>query len=201
MSRSTLLSRILVAAPLALLPSLALAHPGHGEAIGFSHGFLHPISGVDHILAMVLVGIFAWQLGGRALWAVPATFVAVMALGGALGMSGIAVPFVEIGIGLSVVVLGAIVALGVKAPVAVAMSVVGLFAVFHGHAHGAEMPEDAAGLAYGAGFMLATALLHLAGIAIGFGIGKAGEKYGPAVTRTVGGIAALAGMGLLLGAL
>lgn len=200
MIRSTL-GRMLLAAPLLLLPSLALAHPGHGDASGMAQGFLHPMSGLDHILAMVLVGLFAWQLGGRALWAVPATFVLVMALGGALGMAGVAVPFVEIGIGLSVVVLGAIVAFGVKAPVAAAMAIVGLFAIFHGHAHGAEMPANAAGFAYGAGFLAATALLHLCGIAVGFGIGKASEAYGSAFTRTVGGIAALAGVGLLAGVL
>ena len=140
MTRSTF-GRLLIAAPLALLPTLALAHTGVGETSGFSHGFMHPVSGLDHILAMVLVGIFAWQLGGRALWAVPATFVLVMAVGGGLGIVGIDIPFVEVGIGLSVVVLGAIVAFGVKAPVAVAMAVVGLFAIFHGHAHGAEMPH------------------------------------------------------------
>ena len=200
MTRSTF-GRLLIAAPLALLPTLALAHTGVGETSGFSHGFMHPVSGLDHILAMVLVGIFAWQLGGRALWAVPATFVLVMAVGGGLGMVGIDIPFVEVGIGLSVVVLGAIVAFGVKAPVAVAMAVVGLFAIFHGHAHGAEMPEDAGGLAYAAGFMIATALLHCVGIAIGFGIGKISDRYGPAVTRTVGALSAMAGVGLLAGLL
>ena len=150
-----------------LAPSVALAHTGVGEAGGFSHGFMHPIGGVDHVLAMVLVGVFAWQLGGRALWLVPATFVVVMALGGAVGVGGIELPLVEIGIALSVVVLGAAVAFGVKAPVAAAMAIVGLFAVFHGHAHGAEMPETAAGAAYGLGFMLGTGLLHLVGIGLG----------------------------------
>ena len=191
--------RLMVGLGLALVPSLAFAHPGHGEAIGFTHGFLHPLSGLDHILAMVLVGIFAWQLGGRALVAVPLTFVGVMALGGALGMAGVPVPFVEVGIALSVVVLGAVVAFGMRAPVAVAMGLVGLFAIFHGYAHGAEMPEAAGGLAYGVGFMAATALLHLAGIAVGFAIGKASETFGPAVLRTVGGFAAVAGLGLLAG--
>jgi len=98
----------------ALAPSLAFAHTGVGPTQGFVHGFMHPVSGIDHILAMVTVGVFAWQLGGRALWAVPAAFVTIMALGGALGMSGIGLPFVELGIALSVVVLGAVVALGVS---------------------------------------------------------------------------------------
>jgi urease accessory protein len=109
------------------------------------HGFEHPISGLDHILAMVMVGVFAWQLGGRALWLVPMSFVLMMAAGGALGVAGIDVPFVEVGIAFSVIVLSMGVALGIKTPVAAAMAVVGLFAIFHGHAHGAEMPEDAGG--------------------------------------------------------
>ncbi len=108
-------------------------------------------------------------------------------------------PFVEAGIALSVIVLGAIVAFGIKAPVAVAMAVVGLFAVFHGHAHGSEMPETAAGLAYGLGFMLATALLHVAGIGIGFLIGWVGDKQGPIVVRTAGAAASLAGVAILAG--
>lgn len=190
-----------LAAGLVLLPTAAFAHVGVGQTSGFAHGFGHPISGLDHILAMVMVGVFAWQLGGRALWLVPATFVALMALGGLAGVAGIALPFVETGIALSVIVLGAVVAFGLKAPVAAAMGLVGLFAVFHGHAHGAEMPESAGGLAYAAGFLLATALLHAAGIGIGFALGKAGERYGSAIVRAAGGLAAVAGVGLLTGLL
>lgn len=189
----------LAAAVLTALPQLAFAHTGVGATHGFAHGFAHPVSGLDHMLAMVTVGLFAFQLGGRALWAVPLSFVAVMALGGALGMAGIAVPFVELGIGLSVVVLGAVVAFGVKAPLAVAMGLVGLFAVFHGHAHGAEMPADASGLAYGAGFMAATGLLHLSGI--GMGIGKIAEARGAVWLRGAGAAVALAGVGLVSGVL
>ena len=147
-----------------LAPTAALAHVGVGNTSGFMHGFMHPLSGLDHQLAMILVGVFAYQLGGRALWLVPLTFVSVMALSGFLGVAGIPVPFVEIGIALSVIVLGAVVAFGVKAPVALAMGAVGLFAIFHGHAHGTEMPLDASGFEYGIGFMLATAVLHAAGI-------------------------------------
>lgn len=190
-----------IAAGLALLPAAAFAHTGVSETSGFGHGFGHPISGLDHILAMVMVGVFAWQLGGRALWLVPSTFVLVMALGGALGVAGIELPFVEIGIALSVIVLGAVVASSIKAPVATAMGLVGLFAVFHGHAHGAEMPEDVGGLAYAAGFMLATALLHAAGIGAGVLIGTAGDRFGPAAVRTAGGAAAVTGVGLLTGLL
>jgi urease accessory protein len=183
-----------------LLPTAAVAHTGVGAAGGFGHGFWHPITGLDHVLAMVLVGVLAWQLGGRALWLVPASFVLVMAVGGALAVAGIAVPVVELGIALSVVVLGAAVALGIRAPVAVAMGIAGLFAVFHGYAHGAEMPGDASGLAYGVGFMIATALLHLGGLGLGCLVGAAGDRYG-LVARSAGGLAALAGIAILTGAL
>jgi urease accessory protein len=189
------------AATLALMPGAAFAHTGVGETSGFVHGFSHPTSGLDHVLAMVMVGVLAWQLGGRALWLVPAAFVLVMALGGALGVAGIEVPFVETGIALSVVVLGAVVALGIRAPVAAATGLVGLFAVFHGHAHGMEMPEDAGGLAYAAGFMIATSLLHMAGIGAGLLIGTTSAGYGPAVVRSAGGLSAVAGLGILAGIL
>jgi urease accessory protein len=198
---SKLIKSLPAAAMAVLTPIVAFAHTGVGETSGFVHGFGHPISGLDHILAMLMVGVFAWQLGGRALWLVPMTFVVVMAVGGTLGIAGVGVPFVEIGIALSVVVFGAIVAFDVKAPTAAAMGVVGLFAIFHGHAHGAEVPEDAGGVAYAAGFMIATALLHLAGISAGFLIGKAGEHYGSVVVRLAGGLATVAGVALLVGIL
>ena len=173
---SKLIKSLLAMAMVALTPWVAFAHTGVGDTSGFVHGFGHPISGLDHILAMVMVGVFAWQLGGRALWLVPMTFVVVMAVGGGLGIAGVSVPFVEIGIALSVVTLGAIVAFDVRAPVAVAMGLVGFFAIFHGHAHGTEIPENAGGVAYAVGFMIATTLLHLAGITAGFVIGRAGEQ-------------------------
>ncbi|MBD9444066.1 HupE/UreJ family protein [Rhizobium sp. RHZ01] len=182
-----------------LAPSLAFAHTGTGQTVGFAHGFTHPVSGLDHVLAMILVGVLAWQLGGRALWLVPTTFVSVMAIGGALGMMGISVPFVEAGIAFSVIVLGAVVALDIRASLAIAAGVVGLFAIFHGHAHGSEMPAAAAGIAYAAGFMLATSVLHIAGIIIGYLIGKISEQQGAIVMRSAGGIAALAGIGLFTG--
>jgi urease accessory protein len=184
---------------IALLPTVALAHTGVGDTVGFSHGFIHPLAGIDHVLAMMMVGVFAWQLGGRALWLVPITFVLVMAIGGVLGVTGIGVPFIEIGIALSVIVLGAGVAFRVKAPMAIAMAVVGLFAIFHGHAHGSEMPENAAGMTYGLGFMIATALLHLGGIGLGFLIGRIGDKRGPVFVRAAGAAAAVAGLAILGG--
>lgn len=186
-----------IAAALLLIPTAAFAHPSIGNAHGFVQGLAHPLGGLDHILAMVAVGVFASQLGGRALWAVPATFVLVMALGGILGITGIAVPGVEIGIAASVIVLGAIVALRVKPSVAVAMAVVALFAIFHGHAHGTEMPLAAASMPYALGFMFATALLHLAGIALGLSIGRAGESYGRLGYRFAGGLVALTGVAIL----
>jgi urease accessory protein len=193
----TSLTRALAAA-ISMLPTAALAHTGVGQAHGFVHGFAHPLGGIDHILAMVTVGVFAWQLGGRALWMVPTTFVLVMAAGGGLGIAGLPLPFVEIGIAASVITLGAVVALRVKAPVAIAMALVGVFAIFHGHAHGAEMPASAGGTAYAAGFMVATALLHAGGIAIGFLIGRAGERLGRYTYRVGGTLVALAGAALLV---
>jgi urease accessory protein len=184
---------------LCLVPTAALAHPAIGNASGFVHGFMHPLGGLDHQLAMILVGIFAYQLGGRALWLVPLSFIAMMAVGGFLGVTATPLPFVEIGIALSVLVLGAIVAFGVKAPLAVAMGVVGLFAIFHGHAHGTEMPMDVSGATYGAGFMLATAVLHAVGIGIGMVVGLMSRTFGNTVYRVAGGVASVAGLALLIG--
>ena len=165
-----------IAAAAAVLLSLsgtALAHTGHGDTSGFAHGFVHPLGGVDHVLAMVAIGLYATFLGGRALWLVPATFVVVMALAGAFTRGGLyRPPYAEAGIALSVIVLGLAVALRVSLPILAAIMLAGVFAIFHGHAHGAEMPPDVSGLAYAAGFMLATALLHCAGIAVGLLAGK-----------------------------
>jgi urease accessory protein len=148
---------------------------------------------------MVAVGMFAANLGGRALWAVPATFVAVMAFGGFLGIQHVEIPYVEIGIAFSVIILGLIVALQVRWPVAAAMSLVGVFAIFHGHAHGSEMPLDAAGAEYAAGFMIATALLHFAGIALGIGLQKVDTLYWHRTAQVSGSLMVLAGIGLLAG--
>jgi len=149
------------------LPNLAQAHIIPGEPPGFAHGFQHPLHGLDHILAMVAVGLWAVHLGGRALWAVPSTFVGMMVVGGALGMAGVPVPFVETGILVSVFFLGALLLTAARLPLWGGMTLVALFALMHGHAHGAEMPDSASGWAYGAGFALATILLHLSGIGLG----------------------------------
>jgi urease accessory protein len=182
-----------------LITSTAQAHTGVGDTNGFVHGFTHPISGVDHILAMLAVGLFAAHLGDRALWLVPLSFVSMMTVGGAFGMAGVDLPFVEIGIGLSVVVLGLAVAWGFHIPTAAAMALVGFFAIFHGHAHGAEMPESASGLAYGVGFVLATATLHAGGIGLGLSVGRMSEAYGNRILQITGSAMALAGIAISIG--
>lgn len=181
------------------LPAAAHAHSNIGATVGFTHGFGHPVHGLDHMIAMVTVGLLASRLGGRAIWQVPPIFVMLMAAGGSLGVAGIAVPYVETAIAISVVVLGAIVALDVKLPMAAAMGIVGLFAVFHGHAHGAEMPASAGGTAYAAGFLLATALLHILGISLGSAIAYIAGIRGRSVVQAVGGSVAVAGVSILNG--
>jgi urease accessory protein len=163
-------SKLKFAAVLALTglaPMLAGAHPFHGVANGFAGGFTHPLSGLDHILAMVAVGLWAAQLGGRSRWMVPAAFVSLMVAGGALGMAGIQVPAVESGIAASVLVLGLLIAGAVRLPMFAGMALVGLFAIFHGHAHGTEIPAAASSFTYAVGFVLATIALHAAGIGLG----------------------------------
>ena len=132
----------------------AQAHTGIGGTLGLAQGFGHPIGGIDHLLVMVAVGLFAAHLGGRALWLVPLSFISAMAIGGAFGITGIFLPSVEVGIALSVVVFGVSVAARPHLPTLVAMTLAGFFALFHGQAHGAEMPEATSGLAYGVGFVL-----------------------------------------------
>src|SRR5882724_2571098 len=153
-----------VAALLTLGASPAFAHPGH-EVSSFAAGIAHPLSGIDHIAVMVAVGLWAALKGGRALWLWPAAFVGVMLVGGALGMAHVALPFVEPGILASVVVLGLMVALAVDIPVAAGAAIIGAFALLHGHAHGSEVAETISGAEYMAGFAVATATLHLVGIA------------------------------------
>jgi urease accessory protein len=145
----------------------ALAHTGEAAAIGLQSGFLHPLTGFDHLVAMVAVGLWGAQLGVPALWVLPITFPLVMALGGVLGIAGVSLPYSEAAVALSGIALGGLVALRVRAPLAVAMLLVGAFAVFHGYAHGRELPNAADPLAFGAGFVIATGLLHLCGILIG----------------------------------
>ena len=181
-----------------LATTAASAHPAAGAAGGFAHGFGHPLGGLDHLLAMLAVGVLAAHLGGRALWLVPASFMAMMVAGGALAMAAVGLPLVEIAIAASLVALGGALALGRSVPLAAAASLAGFFALFHGHAHGAEMPAAASGLAYGAGFVMATVALHGAGLALGLGLGRIG-KAGPRLASLGGGAMALAGVAILAG--
>ena len=152
---------------LALVALPALAHVQEGQAAGFLTGLAHPVSGLDHVLAMIAVGLWGAQLGAPALWLLPVTFPLVMAFGGLLGLLGIPLPGVEVGIALSALALGLAVATSWRPPLVVAALLVAVFAVFHGHAHGTELPEGQSGLTYSIGFVVATGLLHLAGIGIG----------------------------------
>jgi urease accessory protein len=149
------------------LPAAAWAHVQAGAAQGFLTGFSHPLSGLDHVLAMVAVGLWGAQLGPPAIWQLPVAFPMMMAVGGFLGLVGVPLPGVEIGIALSALLLGAMVLFEVRPPLAAAIALVAFFAVFHGHAHGTELPQGQSGLTYSIGFVVATGLLHAAGIGIG----------------------------------
>ena len=191
--------RLLVTVALLLAPSVAFAHPGHGEGGSLLAGFIHPFSGIDHLLAMTAVGLFAAHLGGRALWAVPATFVAMMALGGVFGAAGVSLPFAETAIALSVLVFGFVIFSGMTPPVLAAMALVGIFAIFHGHAHGTEMPVGGSEVVYGIGLMVATTLLHGFGITLGLAIRWFDDVPGRRAMQACGVAIALIGAGLTIG--
>lgn len=175
----------------ALLPVVALAHEEKGQAVGFLAGLAHPVSGADHVLAMVAVGLWGAVLGPPAIWVLPVAFPVVMALGGLMGLVGIPVPGVEIGIAVSAIVLGAMVLAEVRPPLWLAAGVVAFFAIFHGHAHGRELPEGASALLYSFGFVVATGLLHAAGILLGV---AHRWSAGRQLVRAAGGGVALAGI-------
>lgn len=174
----------------------AQAHTGHGTTGGFTSGFLHPFFGWDHVVAMVAVGLWGAVLGAPALWLLPVVFPVVMALGGALGVVGVPLPAVEAGIALSGVVLGLLVAFAVRAPLWIAAVIVGTFAIFHGHAHGTELPAAADPIAYAVGFVVGTGLLHLAGISIGMVWGR---PWGAFAVRGAGIVIASVGAAFLTG--
>lgn len=174
----------------------ALAHTGAGGPAGFASGFLHPILGPDHVIAMIAVGLWGVFLGAPAIWVLPIVFPLVMALGGAFGMIGIPLPAVETGIALSAVILGVCVLFALKPPLPIAAAIVGAFAIFHGYAHGTEMPEASSAVAYALGFVIATGMLHLAGILFG---SLARWDAGRIAVRTAGGLIALAGGAFLTG--
>ncbi|MBP0581264.1 HupE/UreJ family protein [Labrys sp. LIt4] len=193
------MKKYLIAFAAMLSATPAMAHINPAEHASFSTGFLHPLSGADHVLAMVAVGLWAAQLGGRALWAVPATFVLVMMAGFGASLTGMPLPFIEPAIAASVVVLGLLALTAFKVPMPMGMIVVGFFALFHGFAHGSELGEASA-TPFLVGFALATALLHAAGVLLGPAIARlAGDKAGRLVTRFAGGLTALAGLALMVG--
>lgn len=171
--------------PLSLLfvPTLAYAHVGVGGTTGVLQGMAHPPGGIDHICAMVAVGLWASQAGGRSLWLVPLTFLTVMVAGGQLGMCGVALPFVEQGIAASVLTLGVFIAAAIRLPLVASVPLVGLFALCHGHAHGAEMPLSVSGVQFAIGFVLATTIFHMLGIGLGVAMQKQGR---PMVARFAG---------------
>ena len=182
-----------------MAPRLALAHVGIGDAHDALHGFVHPLTGIDHILAMVSVGLLAANLGGRAIWAVPASFVLMMVLGGVVGMAGVTVPLAEMVIGSSVLILGLLIAMSIRMPVSIAMALAGTFAIFHGFAHGAEMPENMSGLLFASGFVVATTLLHCLGLLLGLGIACLSKTVSQMSMKLGGGAIALVGVALVTG--
>lgn len=185
------IAKILSSTVFLLASGAVLAHPSHEHASSFMAGFVHPIGGFDHLLAMLAIGLWAASLGGRALWAIPTAFVITMLVGGVLAVVGFSVPFVEQGIVLSVIVLGALVLFAKRFSKTVCVAIAASFALFHGVAHGMEMPLNADGLHYALGFVVATAGLHVVGLGFGLWMAKMGT---PLVTRMSGSVIATAGL-------
>jgi len=176
-----------------LLPNVLLAHTGVGHTSGFLHGFFHPFEGVDHLLAMLAVGLWSSQLGGKALWVVPLAFASVLMLGSAIALLGGNIFFVKIGILLSLVILGVLIATSIKMPLMISVGIVGAFALFHGHSHGSEMLSVGSSFYYGLGFLITTVLLQMVGFAIGYSFKKWESEM---VVRVAGAFVALFGIGL-----
>jgi urease accessory protein len=197
-SRGDTLARVAIAVAAVAWPTLAAAHVEGGRAEGLLAGLQHPVSGFDHILAMVCVGLWGAQLGAPAIWLLPVTFPLVMAVGGMLGLLGAPLPGVEIGIASSAVLLGIAVLAEWRPPLWAAAAIVGFFAVFHGHAHGTELPPGASGLLYSLGFVAATGMLH----GVGIGIGTIHRwSWGRGVLRAAGAAVGAAGLYFLWRAL
>lgn len=186
---------------LLVLPTIAYAHDETTVARfgSFIAGLTHPILGLDHLLAMLSVGIISAQIGGKAIWQVPTTFVAVMAIGGTLGLLGVGLTAIEFGIALSVLALGVAIFMEKGIPIAVVMVAVGLFAIFHGYAHGAEMPSLAQPVRYALGFLTGTAVIHITGVLIGDI--PSHYKSGPIILRSLGAVIAVCGILFLVGVL
>jgi urease accessory protein len=196
LKRSVRLAAV-IAIVVAGLSSPAMAHITGASSAGFSGGFAHPFTGLDHILAMVTVGLWASQLGRPAYWMLPLAFPAVMAVGAGLGIAGVPLPWIEIGIAGSVVILGSMVALALKPSLAVSIALIGLFALLHGHSHGTELPQAASPVAYAAGFLIATVTLHGVGLTIGSTSRWPVARIG---VRAVGAAIAAIGVVLLISA-
>ena len=186
------LRKTLYAIALFCTPALAFAHPGHGES-GLLAGLSHPVFGLDHLLAMFAVGLWAAQQTGAARWALPLTFVGTMLVGGLLGFSGVEIPLMETGIAGSVLAFGLLVAVAARLPVALSMALTAVFALTHGVAHGLELPDLASPFGYAVGFIVATAALH----AIGFALVRFLPQAAAPLVRLAGGASALAGVWLL----
>lgn len=180
----------------ATVPEAALAHTEGGVAGGFASGLLHPVLGWDHVVAMVAVGLWGAFLGAPAIWILPVVFPLVMALGAAFGIVGLPLPAVEVGIAASAVVLGGLILMAARPPLWIAGVIVGLFAIFHGYAHGTELPTAANPFAYGVGFVIATGALHMIGISFGLLVRWPTGAY---AVRAGGGVVSLVGLGFLSG--
>ena len=187
-------ARVIVAIMLAGTSSVALAHPGHNVS-GLAAGLMHPFSGLDHLLAMVAVGLWAAQGGGRKVWLLPVTFMTMLAVGAGLAMQWQALPMVEAGIATSVLALGLLVALSMQLPAVLAVAVTAVFGLLHGYAHGLELPESAAPVSYALGFLAATAVLHVSGIAVGM----AARRQHAVLAKVFGAVIAVSGIYLLAG--
>ena len=200
MTVSKTLRSILLALGLSLIPTVVYAHDGSQVPFGgFLAGLVHPVLGYDHLLAMLSVGILSAQIGGRAIWTVPATFVSVMAVGGLLGYINIGLTATELGIAASLILLGLIIAAEQKLPVKLAMLGVGFFAIFHGYAHGSEIPTTSEPVLYALGFLTGTALIHIAGVVIG-DIAKHYQR-GRIMLRAGGALIAVTGVLFIAGVL
>lgn len=200
MLQNKFLKSFLMALLFAAIPGVAYAHDGTNLGLGgFLSGIVHPVLGYDHLLAMLSVGIISAQIGGRAIWTVPATFVSVMAVGGVLGLINIGLNVTELGIAVSLVILGLVIAAERKIPTLIVMIGVGFFAIFHGYAHGSEMPDTAEPFLYALGFLVGTALIHIAGVVIG-DISRHYER-GKVALRVGGAMIALVGLLFIFGVL
>jgi len=187
--------RVLTAVLVLCFVTSASAHTMQGLNGGFASGLEHPLFGFDHLLAMLAVGVWGAQMGGRLIWALPVAFPLVMAFGSLLGIAGLPLSHVELGIALSVMALGLVIALALRPPAFVALLVIAVFAIFHGYAHGFELPRAADPSAYAVGFVFATGLIHIAGVGIGLTIGKISEGR---MAKGMGGLIAVAGLYFLI---